>query len=288
MPEEFFFMIASFVLGIYAVFRGCQLFGRTFDPDPSQRWGCGRLTFAWFTWLLVSLLAVALFLPSISCDRGAARRAQCTNNLRQIVLGMHNYHDKYGCFPPAYSVDKNGRPLHSWRVLLLPFMEQKELYDRIRLDEPWNSPHNLSVFEPREPPFADTLSGTSCLFCPEDKENRTDTNYVTLLGPRTISDGPNCTRLKDISDGTSNTIAVVETYGPGIRWYEPRDLRADEMTFKINDPEYIGIASRHPGGAQVGLADGSVRFLPDDTDPRMLEAMTTINGGEDVSAVLDR
>jgi prepilin-type processing-associated H-X9-DG protein len=94
--------------------------------------------------------------------------------------------------------------------------------------------------------------------------------------------------LNDITDGASNTIAVIETYGLGIRWYEPRDLRVDEMSFKINDPEYVGIASRHPGGVDVALADGSVRFLPENTDPRAVEAMTTINGGEDVSAVLKR
>jgi prepilin-type processing-associated H-X9-DG protein len=72
------------------------------------------------------------------------------------------------------------------------------------------------------------------------------------------------------------------------RWYEPRDLRVDEMSFRINDPEYIGIASRHPGGVDVAFADGGVRFLPDDTDPVAVEAMTTINGGEDVSEVLKR
>jgi prepilin-type processing-associated H-X9-DG protein len=63
-------------------------------------------------------------------------------------------------------------------------------------------------------------------------------------------------------------------------------LRVEEMSFKINDPEYFGIASRHPGGAQVGLVDASVRFLPNDTDPRTLEAMTTINGGERISVAL--
>ncbi len=116
--------------------------------------------------------------------------------------------------------------------------------------------------------------------CPSDRERGPLTNYVMIVGPRTLSNGPNSVRPAEITDGLSNTIAVVETYGLGIRWFEPRDLRVDEMSFRINDPEYFGIASRHPGGANVGFADVSVRFVPDSTDPRAIEAATTINGGE--------
>jgi prepilin-type processing-associated H-X9-DG protein len=114
--------------------------------------------------------------------------------------------------------------------------------------------------------------------CPEDKENLTDTNYVMLLGPRTLSNGPNSVRLKDITGGPANRIVVVEVYDLSIRWYEPRDLRVDQMSFRINDPEYVGIACRRGHGANVGFADGNVSYLLDDTNPRKLEAM--INGGE--------
>jgi len=221
-------------------------------------------------WSTVWVLLVALLIPASGSAREAARRSQCTNNLKQIVLGMHNYSDKYGCFPPANTADASGRPLHSWRVLLLPFVEQEGLYRELRLGEPWDSPHNSQVF----------ARGPSVFRCPSDPEPGAWTNYVMIVGPRTLSNGPNSVRPKEIIDGLSNTIAVVETYGLGIRWYEPRDLRVDEMSFKINDSEYFGIASRHPGGANVGFADGSVRFLRDSTDPRAVEAASTINGGE--------
>ena len=281
MPDEFVSMIVLPILGIYAFVRGIQLFIRTFDPDPSDRWGCGRLASAWFVWLLVCLLAVGLFLPTISCDaRGAARRSQCCINIRQIGLALHNYHDRYGCYPPAYTADKNGRSLHSWRVLILPFLEQNALFERIRLDEPYDSPHNREVFNADKPANSDTRCVPNCYYCPSDRENRTDTNYVMLLGPRSISNGTNFVRQKDFTDGVSKTITVAETHGLGIPWYEPRDLRVEQMSFKINDPERAGIASLHDGGAHVGLADGSVHFLLDDTDPRTVEAMTTINGGE--------
>jgi len=77
----------------------------------------------------------------------AARRSQCSNNLCQIAVAMQAYHATYRYFPPAYTVDGNGRPLHSWRVLLLPFLQQKPLYDQIRLDEPYDGPHNGLLFE---------------------------------------------------------------------------------------------------------------------------------------------
>lgn len=258
---------------------------RAVNPYACRRRGAVREVVTGLGWFLLFGLVVALALPSVSAAPQAARRSLCSNNLKQITLAMHNYHDKYGSLPPAYTVDKAGRLLHSWRVLLLPFLEQQALYERIRLDKPYDSPHNQAVFGSAGSAYSHPMPRV--FWCPSDKENQgATTNYVMILGPHTLSNGPNSVCLKDMTDGPGNTIAVVETYGLGTAWYEPRDLRADEMTFKINDPEYFGIASRHPGGAQVGLADGSVRFLPDTVDPRDVEALTTIHGGEDVSAAL--
>ncbi len=87
-------------------------------------------------------MLVALLLPSVPTAREAARRMQCANNMKQILIGLQNYHDTYNAFPPAYTVDEDGKPLHSWRVLILPFIEQQALYEQIRLDEPWDSEHN--------------------------------------------------------------------------------------------------------------------------------------------------
>lgn len=76
-------------------------------------------------------LAALLLLPGVG-SRPAGPRMSCGNNLRQIVVALHNYHDVYGSFPPAYIADKSGRPMHSWRVLVLPFMEQTLLYNQLR------------------------------------------------------------------------------------------------------------------------------------------------------------
>jgi len=90
-------------------------------------------------------ILVALLLPAVQSAREAARRAQCSNNLKQIALAFHNYHDTYRTFPPAYIPDEDGNPKHSWRVLILPFLEQRALYEQYNFDEPWDSPNNRIV-----------------------------------------------------------------------------------------------------------------------------------------------
>ncbi|MFC1597794.1 DUF1559 domain-containing protein [Planctomycetota bacterium] len=247
-------------------------------------------------WLVVSfrVVKVCVLIVVLCCmgpvlygiitidEREPYRRSACSNHLRAIGLAMHNYSNAYGCLPPAYVADTEGRPMYSWRVLLLEFTDGrgKELHDAFHLDEPWNSAHNSGLLEatPQYPMFT----------CPSDRRNPgTETNYVMLVGPGSLSAGTNCVTLDEISDGTSLTIAVVEVVGSGILWTEPRDLVAEEINFRINDPERPGIGSRHPGGMQVLLCDGAVTFVSETTDPELLRAMTTIAGGEDISESYD-
>jgi len=241
---------------------------------PRTFLGCGCL--AWAAAGIVFLgVVVALLLPAIQSGRESVPRVRCPNNLKQIGLAMHNYHFKYGCFPPAYVADAKGRPLQSWRVLLLPYVEQGGLYDRLKLDEPWDSPHNRSVLQDE--------GATQCFHCPSAQNPKDETSYVLIVGPDTISDGPHSMRLEDIKDGPSNTIMIVEVKDSGIHWAEPRDLDFKSMSFRISDPNGKGIGSYHPGIANVAFADGSVRSIRDDIDPKLLKSLITINGKEDVS-----
>ena len=214
-------------------------------------------------------ILVALLLPAVQAAREAARRAVCMNNMKQITLAMHNYHDAYGQFPPAYTVDENGKPLHSWRVLILPYIDN-DLYQRIRLDEPWDSAHNMEV------------AGQYCpqiYRCPSNSmENFTDTCYVMVVGPGCISDGPGSRKTADIKDGSWNTILLVEMDDSGIPWNEPRDLDATKMSYQLNDRNNpLCISSPHPGGANVAMADGSVKLLSDMTGPDAVREMTLID-----------
>src|SRR3954465_14889144 len=125
-------------------------------------------------------------------SREAARRSVCVNNLKQIGLALRGYHDAYGCFPPAYLADEAGRPMPSWRVLILPWLEQKDIYDLYRFDEPWDGPNNRKLHDMRVSAYA----------CPANFRTGRMTSYVAVLGPEAAWRGAGTTRLADIQDGT--------------------------------------------------------------------------------------
>src|SRR4051794_27348607 len=121
----------------------------TFDHtllEPSARQGFTLVECL----VVMAILAIliALLLPAVRSSAGpAARRAQCTNNLKQIAMALHNYEQVYNALPPAYTVDAVGRPLHSWRTLILPYLEQETLYQTIDLSKSWDDPANAGARE---------------------------------------------------------------------------------------------------------------------------------------------
>jgi hypothetical protein len=254
--------------------------------EPSeQRHGKPKRTLGcwWAAAIGLVLLGVVCY-PAVNAMREAANRAHCCHHFCQIGLAMHCYHEVYGSFPPAYTTDSNGNRLHSWRVLLLPHIGDAKGYKDIRLDEPWDSPHNREAIR-KTAPAKDPIYWYHCCEAPNPES---ETSYVMVVGANTISDGPHGVRIADIKDGTSNTIMFVEIKNSGIHWAEPRDLDFATMSFRINDPNGKGVSGHHPGMAGVGLANGGLRFLDNDTDPKVLKALLTINGGEDVRAFMNR
>jgi len=215
-------------------------------------------------------IVAALMLPAVQSAREAARRASCVNNLKQIALAFHNYHDTYKTFPPAYIPDENGQPKHSWRVLILPFLGESGIYNAYNFDEPWNSPNNLAVTSTPLPVYR----------CPSDPGGISPTtDYMVITGPGTVFDGVKATKISEIRDGTSNTILVVEVVGTNTNWAEPVDLDASNLTLPfgsgMNSP-----GSHHPGGINAALCDGSVRFLADTISPEIINALITKSGQE--------
>jgi len=245
------------------------------ETSPPKRWSAGGIietTLVWGGVLLLVGFFVLTILPPTS-GHVYPRRTECKSHLKQLALAMHNYHDKYGSFPPAYIADKNGRPMHSWRVLLLPFLAFDHLYKEYRFDEPWNGPHNREL----------AALPIQLFHCPADTGTKSDTSYVVVVGPKTIFPGASSIKIADIADGTSNTILMVETVDSGINWLEPRDMSYEEALRGINPKTGWGISSRHEGGAQVALADGSVRFLPDKTPVDQLRLFLERDDGQTVS-----
>jgi hypothetical protein len=200
--------------------------------------------------------------------REAARRAQCVNNLKQILLAMHNYAAGHGSFPPDYSKGPDGKPLLSWRVLILPYLEQKTLYGEFHKDEPWDSEHNKALIS-RMPAVYTCPSGSRTLA----KEGKT--TYLTPRGPATTFPGAEAVRLQDITDGTSNTIFVVDASdAAAVTWTKPDDW---DIAVELNAQALFG---HHPKGTNFGLGDGVVRFLKETIAPKVLRELTTCNGNE--------
>ena len=199
----------------------------------------------------------------------------CSNNLKQIGLAMHNYHDAYACLPAAVLTDEDGQPMRSWRVAILPFVEQAPLYDQYDFSEPWNGPNNRALHG----------ISISAYRCPEDGASlATETSYVMVVGKGTIGGEPNETvRIADIRDGTSNTIMAIEVGTSGIHWMEPRDVTVEEAVTFLTNPTASPFEQAHPGGANVLFADGSVRFLGESTDPKTVRALLTRDDGQAIN-----
>jgi hypothetical protein len=190
---------------------------------------------------------------------------QSQNNVRQIVLALHNYHDVYGTLPPAVVTDANGAPLYSGRVLLLPYMEQEALYSQFDLTQAWDSPRNLALSQTTIPTFVNP-SGVN--------QAAGQTDYLFVTGAKTVFEGTRATKFSEVTDGTSNTLIMIDVKNSGISWAEPKDL---DIWQPLALPQ-----GNHPGGNVVGMADGSVRFMSKNVAPKLLGELSTRNGGEAV------
>jgi len=218
--------------------------------------------------------------------REAARSCQCISNLKQIGLGLLNYESRYGCFPPAYVADATGRPLYSWRVVLMAELDRTDrwfggrLAGGFRFDEPWDSPNNRKLHQ---------LEPYTVLHCPSHPSGAgsTETHFVAVVGPGTLfpSDGTS-RRRADVIDGLENTLAVVEVVDAGIHWMEPKELDWGTMSFRLNDRTHPSVSSNHPFGGSsypgphVVTVDNMVTCLPRNLRPETLRALLTIAGGE--------
>ena len=271
------------------------------DPFRSPRESSG----AGFT--LVELLVViaiigvllALLLPAVQMAREAARRMACNNNLRQMGIGLHNYHAAEGCFPPGGIEPRsirwpNGRQF-AWSAFLLPYVEQRALSDQIDFNVPFDAPQNADA-------AATVLSVYLCPSAARDSnlsEGRGATDYGGIYGERIQFPGepprsnnpPKGTMLygrpisiRDVRDGTSSTLIVSEDSGwRDGQWINGRNVF--DVSDAVNSPRSFEneIRSEHPGGANGLFCDGSARFLTETMNIRILAAICTRAGGETIS-----
>ncbi len=207
--------------------------------------------------------AVTFLVPATRAARSAARRTQDMNSIRQIMLGLLNYESANGHLPAATMLGPDGKTVHSWRVAILPYIEQNSVYDQYRQDEPWDSPHNKKLIDKMPTLYRSAVA-------PRDSTNA---SFFVFTGPDAAFDGTTKRRLRDIRDGTSKTLFVIDAKRD-IPWTKPEDISFD---LKSDLPDLSG---HHVVGNIAGYGDGSVRFLSKDLDREVLKKLITIQGGE--------
>lgn len=209
-------------------------------------------------------VGASMLSPAVGRLKEINARIESANNLKQIALALHNYYSANNALPAAAVVDKKGKPLLSWRVMILPYVEQEALYKEFKLDEPWDSDHNKKLVERMPKVFA----------LPNKLSKPGHTHYRVPVGGGAMWDWVQGTTFDQVTDGLSNTWMVAEAE-EGVPWTKPDELEFDP---KKDLPKF---GKFFKGGFHVAYGDGSVRFFQ--AVPKAAKAMITMAGGEVVT-----
>ena len=219
----------------------------------------------------VASLILLLSTPGVN-NAETRNRTSCPNNLKQLGIALLDFADKHKNFPPAVMYDSLGQPMHSWRTLILPYIEEGTLYRTYHFNEPWNGPINASL----------TRVDVLCFRCPEHPPAPFETSYVAVIAPGSVWSVPGGAKISDITDGPKNTILLVEMKNSGIKWAEPRNLDLNNLPPGMTKQNLLHSLSNHAGGFYAVFADAHVEFIPETIPWADFEAMLTIAGGEKV------
>jgi len=239
-----------------------------FDDDRPRRrnkssgWIIVICCVAVFAFCLVPI-GIGLLLPAVQKVREAAARISSSNNLKQMGLAAHAYHDTNGTLPPAAITDKRGKPLLSWRVAILPYVEQQQLYNQFKLDEPWDSPNNIKLL-PLMPKLYAAPGGDAASM-------ESNTRYRVFQGKGTAPGLP----LKAITDGPENTVLIVEA-ADAVPWTKP-----DELEYSPTKPlPRLGGAWSNRGDFLACMANGEVYMIKKEVGDRDLRAAIIIDDNQ--------
>lgn len=240
--------------------------GASQESAPRTRWGL------WIGLTLLLLVAgfvsgVAYFVPRWFAMLQAAEEKQaCHNHLNQIALALESYQTRYKSYPPPVVFDKQGRPMHSWRVLILPHLdtEEENLYAEYKLDEPWDGPNNSKL----------ALRMPKVFGCPCDPGSfHSHTSYLAVIDPANASFGTITPGWLALQPASKTKIFVAEIVGSNVPWMQPLDimpappagssLSPNLMNLPVCDISKLSHLSYHVEGGHVLLDDGTIEFLTD-------------------------
>jgi hypothetical protein len=240
------------VLGILALFK--------IRRSDGQLKGEGLAISGIFSGAIISLLISPILMSAIQSAREAARRNTSICKMKEFTIELQNYHDVHKHFPAAGGGHGKGSQL-SWRVHILPFIEENPLYAQFHLDEPWDSENNRTLIAKRPASFEDV----NCNL-PEGK-----TCYLAVTGPGTaFGDGRTAPSLRDFPHSSSHTPLVVEADADqAVIWTKP-----DDWKFDATNPKR-GLGNLLEGGFIVGYADAHTEFIQNDTDSKTIKEIMT-------------
>lgn len=216
-------------------------------------------------------------LAGVAKMQANSMRGSCRNNARLIAEALNAYADDYGSYPTPVVTDASGKPLYSWRVLILPYLGYEVLYDAFQLDQAWNSKANMQLSFERPSEYGSPAAG----------DTWQEPNYMLVTGPNTLFPASGPYSLDKIIDQPSQTLLVVEVARPinpmgasELVWTQPGDLDITQMTFTIGSKNGVEIGGNHTGGATAATCDGRDHFLAGSLSPAELRALISPNGGE--------
>lgn len=224
--------------------------------------------------VLFGILAASMMIlqPGFESMKRQRNLVGCRNNAQKIALALQAYCDSYGTYPPPVVKDSTGKPLYSWRVLLLPFLGHAELAKEFNYNEPWDSPENMALVRRMPGVYASPAS--------PDAQGMGETTYMLITGNGTLFPPTGPLSRKDVTDPANETLLVVEVRNSGHTWSQPTDLDVAALKYQINATGKDAVGGNHKGGAVVATVDGKSAILPERLAGSTFRALITPDGGE--------
>ncbi|MGY8769643.1 MAG: DUF1559 family PulG-like putative transporter [Pirellulales bacterium] len=232
-----------------------------------------------FAYFVFSCFITVAIVPANLHRPELARQRICRFNKGKLSMALFAYRMKHGTLPPAYLADEEGKPMHSWRVLLLPNLGEQALYDKYDFDEAWDGPNNIKLLNRMPDVYA----------CPSAHHHKPGdkfcTNYVAIMGENTMWPSASIRDKSEVTDGLENTLLLAEFDDTKIPWLKPADLEYNKAIKILSSQDPNIYRQTHSNGRMVLFVDGDAKFIPSWQPEAFWKSIIGINDGIDWEAL---